>query len=217
VFAYPPQAAVDRPIAKAKIYAHARPSKRVRELFVAQVADIHWKFKLSPETINLPAQGGIREVQVIELALRTPELSLAVLQCIERAIPFPLLFQLRHDDSICYSASYKRPSESDATKWVIEATFQSDWNQAASELSSLPVALDLASLYEQIFRRHIPLQPREGESLSLQVARFNDIQNARKLQMQLQARLSQEIQFNRKVELNARLRELTNHLTELQR
>jgi hypothetical protein len=217
VFVYPLQAAVDRPIAKAKIYAHARPSKRVRELFVAQVADIHWKFKLSPETINLPAQGGIQEIQVIELALRTPELSPAVLECIERAIPFALLLQLRHDDSIRYSASYKRPSESDASKWVIEATFQSDWSQAASVRPPLPVALDLASLYEQIFRRHIPLQPRDGESLSLQIGRFNEIQNAKKLQAQLQAKLSQEVQFNRKVELNARLRELKIQLTELQR
>jgi hypothetical protein len=217
VFAYPPQAAVNRSIAKAKVYAHAKPSKRIRELFVSQIADIHWKYKLSPETINLPARGAIYEIQIIELALHVPELNFSVIEAIERAIPFPVFLQFTHKGNIRYCASYKRPSESDASKWVIEAVFETNWNPTPSELPPLPVALDLASLYECIFRRHIPLPPRNGETLALQIARFTDLQNTKKLQSQLQTKLAQEIQFNRKVELNARLRDLASRLTELQR
>lgn len=216
MYAYPQQAAVDRPIAKAKIYAHAKPSKRVRELFVSQVGDIRWKFKLSPETINLPANHGVQEMQIIEIMLRTPELDLGVIQAIEKAIPFPLFLQLVHDDVVRYCASYKRPSESDASKWVIEAVFQTDWQSRESEQLPLPVALDLSSLYGQMLRRHIPLQPRADEPLTAHIVRFNQVQAGKKLRSQLQTKLSEERQFNRKVELNAKLRQLTEQLTELQ-
>lgn len=217
VFAYPPQAAVNRPIAKAKIYAHARPSKRVRELFVAQVGEILWKYKLSPETINLPAQRGIQEIQVFEVSLKTSELDPAVLQAMEKAVPFPLLFRLVHEDRVRFCAAYKRPSEADASKWVIEAVFQSQWQPQDADCPPLPIALDLASLYEQILRKHIPLPPRAGESIAEHVERFNKVQTSKKLLSQLETKLTQERQFNRKVELNARLRELTEQLTELQR
>ena len=56
MFAYPKQAEVNRVVPKIKIYAHAKPSKRVKELFVSEVGEILWKYKLSPETINLPAR-----------------------------------------------------------------------------------------------------------------------------------------------------------------
>ncbi len=216
MFAYPKQAEFNRAVPKTKIYAHARPSKRVKELFVAQVGEILWKYKLSPETINLPPRNGINEIQVFEIVLRTPQLDPAVLQTIDKAISFPLVFQLTHAGQVRFAVSYKRPSEVDASKWVIEASFQTEPQSLDAKRPPLPVALDLAGLYEQIVRRHIPLSPRSGEGLADQVARYNALAAKQKARQQLQARLAQEKQFNRKVELNAQLRDLTAELGSLQ-
>lgn len=216
MFAYPKQAEFNRPVPKTKIYAHARPSKRVKELFVAQVGEIIWKYKLAPETINLPPRNGIHEIQVFELALRTPQLDPAVLLAIDKAIPFPLVFQLTHEGQIRFAAAYKRPSEADAAKWVIESSFQTEPQPLAAERPPLPVALDLAGLYEQIVRRHIPLAPRAGESIADHVARYNALLAKQRAQRQLESRFAQEKQFNRKVELNAQLRELNAELASLQ-
>ncbi|MHB1075998.1 DUF4391 domain-containing protein [Thiobacillus sp.] len=216
MFVYPKQAEFNRPVPKTKIYAHARPPKRHKELFVAQVGEILWKYKLAPETVNLPPRKGIHEIQVFELALRTPQLDPAVLQAIDKAIPFPLVFQLIFDGQVRFAASYKRPSEADSTKWVIEASFQTAPQPLDAQRSPLPVALDLAGLYEQIVRRHIPLPPRPGEGIADQVARYNALAAKQKAQQQLEARLAQEKQFNRKVELNAQLRELSAELALLQ-
>ncbi|OHC63215.1 MAG: methyl-accepting chemotaxis protein [Rhodocyclales bacterium GWA2_65_19] len=216
MFAYPKQAEFNRVVPKTKIYAHARPSKRVKELFVAQVGEILWKYKLSPETINLPPRKGISEIQVFEIALRTPQIDPAVLQAIDKAIPFPLVFQLTHEGQVRFAVSWKRPSEADASKWVIEASFQTVPQPLDADRPPLPVALDLAGLYEQIVRRHIPLSPRSGETLVEQVARYNALTAKQKAQRQLEARLSQEKQFNRKVELNAQLREVSAELALLQ-
>lgn len=207
MFAYPKQSEFNRVVPKTKIYAHARVSKRVKELFVSQVAEIVWKYKLSPETLNLPAQNGITEIQVFEVALKRPELDEAVLHAIDRAIPFPILFQFTHADHICFAASYKRPSNGDSSKWVIEASFQTEPQPLATERPPLPVALDLAGLYEQIVRHHIPMPPRADESLAQHVARYRELVAKENLRKQLESRITQEKQFNRKVELNRLLRD----------
>ena len=58
--------------AEDKIYEHARPSRSGREeLFVAEVSQIVWKYKLSPETINLPARHGVQRSRSSAVALKT--------------------------------------------------------------------------------------------------------------------------------------------------
>jgi hypothetical protein len=216
MFTYPKQAEFNRVIPKTKIYAHAKPSKRVRELFVAQVEEILWKYKLAPETINLPARDAILEIEVLVITLKRPDLDEAVLWAIDKAIPFPLIFQLMYANQIRFAASYKRPSEADASKWVIEATFQTDARPVTAERPPMPVALDLAGLYEKLVRSHIPLMPRASESIAAQVARFSELAAKKKAYQHLAERLAREKQFNRKVELNRQLRALTEELAVLQ-
>lgn len=217
MFAYPKQAEFNRLVPKSKIYTYGRVSKRIKDLFVAQVGEILWKYKLSPETINLPARNGINEIQVFDIALKKPELDTDILQAIDKVIPFPLVFELTYDGQVHFAASYKRPSEADPSKWVIEATFQTDPQPVNAERKPLPVALDLASLYEQIVGCHVPLPSRQGEGIAEHVARFNEVEAKKKMRQQLESRLAQEKQFNRKVELNASLRSLSQELDSLPR
>jgi hypothetical protein len=216
MFAYPKQAEFHRVLPKSKIYAHAKPGRRVKDLFVSQLGEIVWKYKLSPETINLPARNGITEIQVFEITLKTGELDEDVLRTIDRAIPFPILFQLTHGERVRFAASYKRPSEADSSKWVIEASFSTPWLHPSSfTLHPLPVSLDLAGLYEQLVRSHIPISPRPGESIREHITRFCAMQAKERERQQLEARLNKEKQFNRKVELNSALRALRAELDSL--
>ena len=183
---------------------------------MSEVGEILWKYKLSPETTNLPARHGITEIQVFEIALRTPELDEAVLQAMDRAIPFPLLFQFTHGKHIHFAASYKRPSDADSSKWVIEASFQTEPQPVRAERPPLPVALDLAGLYAQNVRRHNPPPQRNAEALRDHVSRYASIQAKTRESQALETRLRREAQFNRKVEINAALRTLTQEIASLQ-
>ena len=51
---YPKQAAFGRTLPKNKIYEHSGANTRLKDLFVEQVEQIVWQYKLAPETINLP-------------------------------------------------------------------------------------------------------------------------------------------------------------------
>lgn len=215
LFAWPAKAAVSRPVAKAKIYAHAKPSAALRALFVAQVESITWAYKLAPESINLPAKPDVPEIEVFEIALKLPDVSHSVLRCIDKAIPFPILFVLRHDGKSQPIAAYKRPSEAASGQWVLGDYHAGPWQPDDLPRHGLPVALDLQGLYEQLLRQHLAVPARAGETLSDQLDRLARLQAKQAAAAKLETQLAQEKQFNRKVEINAQLRTIRSELQAL--
>jgi hypothetical protein len=187
-------------VAKAKIYAHAKPTAALRALFVDQVESITWAYKLAPETINLPAK---------------PDVNHSVLRCIDKAIPFPILFVLRYDGHSQPVAAYKRPSEAASGQWVVGDYHAAPWQKDGVVQPGLPVALDLQGLYEQLLRQHLILSARAGESLRDHLDRLSLLSAKQTAAAKLESRLSQEKQFNRKVEINAQLRTIRTELHAL--
>lgn len=215
LFAWPPQAAVNRIVPKSKVYEHARAGTTLRARFVAQVEQIVWAFKLAPETVNLPSAPEVPEIQLFRVVQKAPELDLDVLRCIDRAIPFPILFELQHGGRSRGAAAYKRPAEGKPGHWVGGDYFLTPWWPDTAPRSGLPVALDLGGLYAELLRTHLPLPARPGESLRAHVDRISLVQEAEAEARRLAARLAAERQFNRKVELNARLRNIRTRLEGL--
>ena len=215
LFSWPPQAAVGRPVAKSKIYAHGKPSTALRAQFVEQVESITWAFKLAPETINLPAKPDVPEIEVFELALKLPDVSHTVLRCIDKAIPFPILFVLRFEGHIQPVAAYKRPSDAASGQWVVGDYHAAPWQKDDVALPGLPVALNLQGLYERLLRQHFANPARAGESLRDQLDRLSALAAKQAAAAKLEARLTVEKQFNRKVEINAQLRTIRTELHAL--
>ena len=217
LYAYPGQAAFNRVLPKSKIYEHGRPTRAVRDAFVSQINQIVWQYKLAPETINLPARPGVPEIEIFSLELKTPEVSEDVLRCIDKAIPLPIFYNLSFDGRIKTVAAYKRPSDADGSRWVVGDYFASPWLPANSERSELPVALDMAGLYEQMLRRLMPQPARTGETLKDHVERLAQLRSKQNEYTKLDARLHKEKQFNRKVEMNTQLRNIKTDIETLAR
>lgn len=212
---YPKQATFGRVLPKNKIYEHSGANTRLKDLFVEQVEQIVWQYKLAPETINLPSKPGVPEVQIFRIVLKTGDMSVDVLKCIDGAVQFPIVFELEHEGKIKVIAAHKRPSEVDASKWVVSDYFSTGWIPANSERSDMPLVLDLAGLYEALLQRLIPLAPRDQESFSALVERLEGVRAKQREIEKVRARLAKEKQFNRKVEINATLRQLNKELEEL--
>lgn len=214
---YPKQAAFGRNLPKNKIYEHSGANTRLKELFVEQVEQIVWQYKLAPETINLPAKPGVPEIQVFAIQLKTPELNLDVLRCIDGAVLFPIVFELSFDGRTQVMAAYKRPNESDASRWVLSDYFATAWLPSDVQRAAMPLALDLNGLYEQVLRRLIPLPARQQENIADLVARVELVAAKQREVEKAASRLAKEKQFNRKVEINACLRQLKTELEQLSR
>ena len=212
---YPKQAEFGRVLPKNKIYEHGAVKTRLKERFVEQVEQIVWQFKLAPETINLPAKPGVPEIQVFRITLKGPELDEAVLQCIDDAVQFPLLFELEYQGKVRMVATYKRPSEADSGRWVTSEYFWGNWQPTTTERNPLPAALDLSGLYAALLKQLIPLTPRQNEALQPLVERYGAVKAAALQIEQLKKKLEKEKQFNRKVEINSHLKALKEELCQL--
>lgn len=217
LLAYPKQAEFNRVLPKSKIYEHGKPSHAVRGGFVKQINQIVWQYKLAPETINLPSRPSVPEIEIFSIELKTADVSEDVLRCIDKAIPLPIFYNLSFEGRIKTVAAYKRPSDADASRWVVDAYFESPWLPADGERSALPVALDMAGLYEQMLRHLMPTPARSGETLKDHVERQTQLRGKQNEYTKLEARLLREKQFNRKVEMNTQLRALKTEIKALAR
>ena len=138
-----------------------------------------------------------------------------MLRCIDKAIPFPILFVLRFDGRSQPVAAYKRPSDAASGQWVVGDYHAAPWQKDGVVRPGLPVTLDLQGLYEQLLRQHLVVPARTGESLRDQLDRISLWSAKQVAAAKLETRLAQEKQFNRKVEINAQLRTIRTELHAL--
>ena len=215
LYEFPKKTEFGKVLPKNKIYEHASPRTSIKNLFVRQVDKIIWSYKLSPETTNLPSKGGIEEIEVFTILLKTGDLKEDVLITIDKVVPSPILFILSYENKYCYAAAYKRQNEADKNKWVVSSYFYGEWLYGDSKKVSLPVVLDLQALYHSLVKEIIPLKARDGESTSDLINRSDILRIKEREAERIEARLLREKQFNRKVEINASLRDIKNEITKL--
>lgn len=236
LYDWPRAAAFGRVIPKNKIYEHAGANTALKDLFVREVDQILWSYKLAPETINLAATKSVVEIQVFRILQREPALTQCVLSAIDRAIPFPLIFEREYAGRIKLAAAYKRLSGSDSTKWVLgDDYFESDWLPEDAPRAAMPVALNMGSLYERLLSPLVEGQTVrlgsgiaeaqqapfisaaaiEPVSLESRIARAEAIKAKTREVERINARIAREKQFNKRVAINAVLRAAREELKRL--
>lgn len=215
-FEYPEAASFGRVVPKNKIYEHAGATKALKDLYISQVEQITWTYKLAPETINLAAVKSVTEIQVFSIVLRTGKLDHEVLRAIDRAIPFPLIFEILWAGRRQVVAAFKRPSEADSTKWVISDYFESEWVADEIPRNPFPVALNLGALYEKLLTALMSTEADTEEDMQARVTRLEAVRAKTREIERIKGRLNREKQFNKRVAINAELREATKQLATLQ-
>ncbi len=197
------------------IYKKAKPSNAVKKRFVSEIDEIIWKYKLSKDTINLSPKDDLTEIQIFEIKLKGIEFSKEVLKTIDKAIPYPIFFQLRYQNQINRVTSYKRASEASLDKIVISDYFETGWEDTNESTLPLPVSLDMKSLYWQMMVIYIGIPLRKTEALDELVERVESIRKKERELQQLEKRMLAEKQFNRKVEINSKIKNINAELKAL--
>ena len=235
LYEWPRAAAFGRVIPKNKIYEHAGANTALKAIFVREVDQIVWSHKLAPETVNVAATKQVSEIQVFRIAVRTATLDHEVLSAIDKAIPFPLFFEVTNGEHVMVAAAYKRPSEANSNRFVLGNYFLSDWLPASVQRTAFPVALNMGTLYERLLeplvRRQMaqlvanasgimnsPIAPEIADqpaSLEARIAQAEAIEAKVHDVMRIRARLAREKQFNKRVAINAELRTAKQELERL--
>ena len=217
---FPAQARFGQIIAKDKIYERVTVSAALKKHFVEEIEQIRWAYKLAPDTINLPANEDVPELEIITITLKGETLANDVLSAIDKAIPLPLIFEIKRQwgetMQIRYAAAFKERNAVDASQWHCSDYLFSDWmNSEKTEAVTLPMTINLSALYQQMLAVLLPIPPREAESIGQTLARVAEINSQQKKLSQLKKKITTEKQFNRKVELNRKLKTLQQQLNQL--
>ena len=220
-YRFPEQAKVDRLIPKNKFYAQGNANSRVEQLFVDQVENIRWAYKLATTTINIQDQEDLKEVQIFRIKSRVEDFDTAILSFIDKLILTPIIFEVMFQDKFKVIATYKRLNLADKTKAVIGHYYSSDWLNEKDRVD-LPVYLKLVDLYDHFITQLLPIPSAMTMDDETPIVAIEDkLQHAEQLAAlqkqldQLKSKLKREKQFNRKVEINKQIQEVTLQLNKL--
>ena len=221
LYKFPQQAKVDRLIPKNKFYEQGKANTKIEQLFVDQVENIRWAYKLASSTIHLQDQEDLKEIQIFRVKSRVEDLDVSILSFIDKLILTPIIFEVVYQDKVKVVATYKRLNQADKTKAVIGQYYASEWLEDRDRVE-LPLYLKLADLYEHFIAQILPIalsqdQENDDESVSIEL-KLQKAQQLESLQKQLdklKSKLRTEKQFNRKVELNKHIHALESDLNKL--
>ncbi|MDC4233164.1 DUF4391 domain-containing protein [Actinomyces sp. B33] len=215
LFAWPGES-LGRRIPKERVYTESVQARRLREKLVGEVESLTWSRRLSEDSVNLPGTTKVCEIEVLEVVLKGEEVSDGVLEAIDRAIPHPVVFELRRilgglEESrqlvVLYGAAGAKAKQ--------RPILGTSWVPTASPRTGLPVALDLEALYVRIAAVLGGQEARAGETIAQYGSRIERIRRLRAEIDRADRRIRAEKQFNRRVELNERRKALAAELDAL--
>ena len=221
LYKFPQQAKVDRLIPKNKFYEQGKANTKIEQLFVNQVENIRWAYKLASSTIHLQDQEDLKEIQIFRVKSRVEDLDVSILSFIDKLILTPIIFEVVYQDKVKVVASYKRLNQADKTKAVIGQYYASEWLEDHDRVE-LPLYLKLADLYEHFIAQILPITSSEDSgdddesvSIELKLQKAQQLESLQKQLDKLKSKLRTEKQFNRKVELNKHIHALESDLNKL--
>ena len=186
LYKFPQQAKVDRLIPKNKFYEQGKANTKIEQLFVNQVENIRWAYKLASSTIHLQDQEDLKEIQIFRVKSRVEDLDVSILSFIDKLILTPIIFEVVYQDKVKVVATYKRLNQADKTKAVIGQYYASGWLEDVDRVE-LPLYLKLADLYEHFIAQILPITSSEDSgnddelvSIELKLQRAQQLESLQK-------------------------------------
>lgn len=174
------------------------------------VKRINWVNRLSLETINLSGST-IQEIQIFSIELKTKNKIRDILNIIDKAIPYHIIFIISFEDDIYISTSAKHSHVNNENQSVIDYTFDNEWLNK----NDFTFKLELKNNLDWIFKNFCELitnSNQDAKSIQefVDSKKENDALN-REIE-KLKAQIKNCKQFNKKVELNLKLKQLLDRI-----
>ena len=208
---FPASTEFGKRIPKQKFYEKIDVSPALKRVFVEQIKLIYWRNKLAAATLNISAGEAVTEIEVFEVRLNEPRLDEAVLKQIDKEIPYHILFILTCDGSAQAWIGYKEATGADSFK--VNRYYHTEW-MPEDELKFSVDGLNMDDVYASLVRQVAgdAFTADSGESLRESVERDEKKKLLEKQIAALESKMRRERQLNRKMEMNAELKNLRKEL-----
>ncbi len=182
-----------------------------KKKFADIIDKITWLNKLTKETINLSG-GEITELQIFEIKLKEQVYPKELLDIIDKAISYPIIFIITFQDEILYSTTKKHNHPVNPDIAVLDWTFASLWFNTALINYKLNLKISLDYVYAD-FCSQLSSYKKEKKDIKSIILYDKTFKELNKSIAELESAIKNEKQFNKKVELNIQLKEAKNNLS----
>lgn len=207
----------NKKIPKQKFYENLKISPALKKIFIEQVDKIIWSNKIASSTTNLADGNLVKEIEVFEVFLKSPNLDDELLRHIDRAVPYHLVFILEYQGRYKACIGYKEAATSGNRAFKVNSYYYTDW----LDKQNLPLKLEglnLDAAYENFVRQIAgeTLQKiASDESLKDSIARSEQKELLQKQILALESKIRKEKQLNKQIQINNKLKKFKRDLEEL--
>lgn len=189
-------------------------TSKQRQLFTDQIKRITWTHKLSTETSNLISKE-VQEIQLFKIELKQRLEIYKVMELMQKYIPYHIVCWVEYEGEGYLTTAAKHAHPTIANTSVLDWTFKGDWvnSQEASYAFKLHESLDY--VFKDLCDQLSKVEGAKEQSLNLVIE-----QNQRQAQLlkekeRLEKAIKREKQFNKKVELNQRLKKVKSKISDI--
>ena len=201
-FELPKSTIVNRFIPKNAFDDYTTSSQKKK--FTDTIDKITWLNKLSKDTINLDGND-VKEIQIFEIKLKTKEKIQPLLNVIDKAIPYHIIFIVTFGEETYLSTSKKHTHINNENTAVIDWNFISEWHPNAKKKISLNLKESIDFIFTDFCSQLSGFRSRNIKEI---IEKDSSKTKFKKQIEELEQKIKKEKQFNLKVEMNQKLKEL---------
>lgn len=207
----PKETEVNKMVAKNKFYEKANISTNLKECFVNDIEKIIWANKLAPSTLNISGSDNVKELEVFHIKLKTGKFNQKILEAIDKAIPYYILFVLEYNGKYQLWLGYKEKTVGGVNKASIVRYFNSKWLR---EPSIVLQGNKLDTIYENFLSQLSDnlIDTASEQGIKDKVNKTLEVQKLENQIEKLTKKMLAEKQFNRQCEIRAQIKELEAQL-----
>lgn len=217
MFNFPHSTIFDRKIPKVKFYEHLQANNKLEKMFIKEIEKIVWKYKLSPETVNITTGKNVREIEFLEVNLKQEKVSHKLIEQIDREIPYHIVFIIKYQNKYQLWISYKEQHKNNEDKFKVDTYFKTDWlnaNDVDLKIEGLNLDQVYESFIQQIGKDNIIVD--ESEDLKKAVEQSKEKEKLKRQILSLEKKIGKQKQFKRQVSMMKELRQLKKRLNNIQ-
>ncbi|WCM42543.1 DUF4391 domain-containing protein [Flavobacterium sp. CBA20B-1] len=181
-----------------------------KKSFTDKVQRITWANKIAFDTVNLNGID-VSEIQLFKILLKEKTVIKDLLSIIEKSIPYHIIFWIEFGDEFYISTSVKHLHPQNEDVAVIDYTFTSGWKS----IESNNYQIELKNNLDWVFKNFCD----QLKSIDIDTKSINELIEKQKINdailkeiKKLKSEIERCKQFNKKVELNLKLKELQSIL-----
>ena len=204
VFNLPTNTKVNRVVPKNTFDSYTNTKQK--KIFANKVSRITWTHKLSNKTTNLKTID-ISEIQLFKIELKVHEEIPQILEIIDKAIPYPIIFFIQHEDQAYFATSSKHLHPTNQDNTVIDWAFKSNWFPVTQVPYTLSLKISLDYVHKDFCLKLSNRVEEQSKSMNEIVEYHQQKHTLEKEIDKLKLQIKRSKQYKNKVELNLKLRE----------